>query len=151
MIDEEEISPLELRQVHATPEIPDLPPAEEDEPEPVKKEPEVEKMVVEEITFSPVEEPKQPPVTPKEEKKKRSSLISRFSFKRSKREASPKTEVKITAKKKFKVTTKNVSVLWTERNVDGTLQQIRISFQWVKFKLVRFVRLSIYDYTYFGS
>ena len=66
MIDEEEISPLELRQVHATPEIPDLPPAEEDEPEPVKKEPEVEKMVVEEITFSPVEEPKQPPVTPKE-------------------------------------------------------------------------------------
>jgi len=139
MINEEEIiSPSEMRQVHATPEIPDLPPAEEDMPEPLKEpEVEVEKMVVEEIAVvSSPKELKEPPVTPKEEKKKRTSLISRFSFKRSKREASPKTELKITPKKKFKVTTKNVSVLWTERNVDGTLQQIRISFQWVKFKLV---------------
>ena len=109
------------------------------ESEPVKETPLEEAMVVDvqETPSSPVgdisSELGSTPENATKEKKKRGSIMSRFSFRRSKRDSETPKTPNTTPKKKAK----KGAVVWNEQNVDGTLQQIRLSFHWVKFKLVR--------------
>ena len=129
---EEEIQEVVQKEVQETPEM--LP---EMESEPVKEAPLEEAMAVDvqETPISPVGElePTKPGSATPKEKKKRGSIMSRFSFKRNKRDSDTPKTPSTTPKKKQK----KGAIVWNEQNVDGTLQQIRLSFHWVKFKLVR--------------
>ena len=130
---EDEIQEVVQREVHQSPDM--LP---EMESEPVKEAPLEEAMAVDVLP----ESTKPGSTTPKE-KKKRGSIMSRFSFKRSKRDSDGPKTPNTTPKKKQK----KGAIVWNEQNVDGTLQQIRLSFHWVKFKLVRvykFIDFHIY-------
>ena len=139
LIEEDIVSPLRL---HVKPSsTPSSPTLSEPPLSPTPETASLEEMIVDDqletVEDSPMPEGAAAVAeSPKDgkEKRKRGSIMSRFSFKKSKRDAgSPKPS---SPKKK----SKKGSFSWTAQKVDATLQQMRLTSHWVKFKLVRSVK-----------